>query len=112
MIILYEHPLSPYAQKTKIALREKGIEFETRTPDVSGGGFGGSEFLQANPRAEMPALIDSNVKIFDSTIILEYIEDKWSEPPLLPSNPADRVRVRMIGRGHGHLLRADKLGAW
>ncbi len=80
MIILYEHPLSPYAQKTKIALREKGIEFETRTPDVSGGGFGGSEFLQANPRAEMPALIDSNVKIFDSTIILEYIEDKWSEP--------------------------------
>ncbi|HEY9779832.1 MAG TPA: glutathione S-transferase family protein [Leptolyngbyaceae cyanobacterium] len=96
MIVLYEHPLSPYAQKIKIALREKGIEFESKTPDVSGGGFGGSEFLQANPRAELPALIDGNVKIFDSTIILEYIEEKWSEPPLLPSNPAERAYVRMI----------------
>lgn len=96
MIVLYEHPLSPYAQKIKIALREKGIEFESKTPDVSGGGFGGSEFLQANPRAELPALIDGNVKIFDSTIILEYIEEKWSQPPLLPSNPAERAYVRTI----------------
>ena len=96
MIVLYEHPLSPYAQKIKIALREKGIEFESKTPDVSGGGFGGSEFLQANPRAELPTLIDGNVKIFDSTIILEYIEEKWSEPPLLPSNPAERAYVRTI----------------
>lgn len=96
MIVLYEHPLSPYAQKIKIALREKGIEFESKTPDVSGGGFGGSDFLQANPRAELPTFIDGNVKIFDSTIILEYIEDKWSEPPLLPSNPAERAYVRTI----------------
>ncbi|NMF66470.1 glutathione S-transferase family protein [Brasilonema octagenarum UFV-E1] len=96
MIILYEHPLSPYAQKNKIALREKGVEFEIKTPDVSGGAFGGSEFLEANPRAQMPVLIDGDAKIFDSTIILEYIEDKWSEPPLLPPNPADRARVRMI----------------
>lgn len=96
MIILYENPLSPYVQKIKIALREKGIEFETKTPDVRGGGFGGSEFLTANPRAEVPLFIDGDVKIFDSTIILEYIEDKWLEPQLLPSNPAERARVRMI----------------
>lgn len=96
MIVLYEHPLSPYAQKIKIALREKGIEFESKSPDVSGGGFGGGEFIQANPRAELPALIDGDVKLFDSTIILEYIEDKWSKPPLLPSNPVERARVRTI----------------
>ena len=80
MIVLYEHPLSPYVQKIKIALREKGVDFEAKAPDVSGGNFGGSEFLQANPRAEMPALVDGDIKIFDSTIILEYIEDKWAEP--------------------------------
>ncbi|MBD1940684.1 glutathione S-transferase family protein [Microcoleus sp. FACHB-68] len=96
MTILYEHPLSPYAQKVKIALREKGIEFESKTPDLNEGGFGGSEFVEANPRREMPAFIDGDAKIFDSTIILEYIEDKWSSPPLLPSNPTDRARVRMI----------------
>ena len=96
MIVLYEHPLSPYVLKIKIALREKGVDFETKAPDVSGGNFGGSEFLQANPRAEMPALIDGDIKIFDSTIILEYIEDKWTEPPLLANNPADRARDRML----------------
>lgn len=96
MIVLYEHPLSPYVQKIKIALREKGVDFEAKAPDVSGGNFGGSEFLQANPRAEMPTLIDGDIKIFDSTIILEYIEDKWTEPPLLASNPADRARDRML----------------
>ena len=45
MIVLYEHPLSPYVQKIKIALREKGVDFEAKAPDVSGGRFGGSEFL-------------------------------------------------------------------
>lgn len=96
MTILYQHPLSPYAQKIRIALREKGIEFEIKAPDLSSGGFGGSELLAANPRREMPTLIDGDAKIFDSTIILEYIEDKWPAPSLLPSNPADRARVRMI----------------
>ena len=63
-------------QKTKIALREKGIKFELKSPDMADGRFGNDEFLEANPRAELPALIDSDVKVFDSTIILEYIEDK------------------------------------
>ncbi|RUR74859.1 glutathione S-transferase family protein [Chlorogloeopsis fritschii PCC 9212] len=96
MIVLYEHPLSPYVQKIKIALREKGIEFESKAPEFSGGGFGGSEFLQANPRGEIPALLDGDAKIFDSTIILEYIEEKWTEPQLLPSNPLERARARTI----------------
>lgn len=96
MLTLYEHPLSPYAQKNKIALREKGIDFELRTPDAIGSGDTGGEFLSANPRGEVPALIDDGFAVFDSTIILEYIEDKWPVPALLPESPADRARVRMI----------------
>lgn len=96
MPIIYEHPLSPYAQKIKIALREKGVEFEAKPPELGGGTFAGSEFVEANPRREVPALIDGDAKIFDSTIILEYIEDKWSSPPLLPNNPVERARSRMI----------------
>lgn len=96
MIVLYEHPLSPYVQKVKIALREKGIEFQAKTPDISEGGFGGSEFLAANPRRELPTFIDGDAKIFDSTIMLEYIEEKWPSPPLLPPNPIERSRIRMI----------------
>ena len=58
MITLYEHPLSPYAQKVKIALREKKVEFDLRTPEALGSGATSvQEFLAANPRAEVPALV-------------------------------------------------------
>ena len=94
MLKLFEHPLSPYVQKVKLALLEKGIPFETTIPDIFAGG--GAEFAAANPRLEIPALVDGDVKVFDSTIILEYIEDKWPTPAMLPSSPAERARVRMI----------------
>ncbi len=96
MITLYEHPLSPYAQKVKIALREKGEAFELRMPGGIGAGGAAGEFAEANPRAEVPVLIDGDVRIFDSTIILEYIEDRFPTPALLPKMPAERARVRMI----------------
>lgn len=96
-IIVYEHPLSPYAQKVKIALMEKGIEFETRLPDAIGSGSTSGEFQLASPRGEVPALVEGDdVRIFDSTIILEYIEDRWPEPALLPQDPLARARARMI----------------
>lgn len=95
-LIVYEHPLSPYAQKVKISLREKGVPFETRLPEGIGTGATAGGFAKANPRGEVPALIHGNVEIFDSTIILEYIEDVWPDPAMLPKAAADRARVRMI----------------
>jgi glutathione S-transferase len=95
-VTLYEHPLSPYSQKNKIALREKGVDFTLVTPDALGTGHAAEAFAAANPRAEVPALIDGDTRIFDSTIIQDYIEDRWPTPPLLPTTPADRARVRMI----------------
>jgi glutathione S-transferase len=94
MIKLYEHPLSPFAQKVKIAMYEKGVPFEALTPDIFGGGT--PEFVSSSPRREVPTLIDGETTVFDSTIILEYIEDKWPQPPLLPATPAERARVRML----------------
>ena len=93
MTTLYEHPLSPYAQKVKIALLEKGVKFDLQMPNLLGGD---DEFARVSPRREVPALVDGNDTIFDSTIILEYIEDRWPKPPLLPEEPAARARVRMI----------------
>ena len=96
MVTLYEHPLSPYAQKVKIALREKGVPFDLKLPEALGAGGAGGVFLAASPRGEVPTLIDGDTAVFDSTIILEYIEDRWPTPPLLPSSPAERARVRML----------------
>jgi glutathione S-transferase len=95
-LLLYEHPLSPYAQKVKISLREKGVPFEVRLPEGIGTGATGGGFASANPRGEVPALIHGGTAIFDSTIILEYIEDVWPAPPMLPADPAARAKVRMI----------------
>jgi glutathione S-transferase/RNA polymerase-associated protein len=96
MITLYDHPLSPYAQKVRIALREKGLTFELALPGGLGAGGAAGEFAETNPRAEVPALIDGEVRVFDSTIILEYLEDAYPDPALLPAAAADRARVRMI----------------
>jgi glutathione S-transferase/RNA polymerase-associated protein len=95
-VVVYEHPLSPYAQKVKIALDEKGVAYEAKMPAAIGSGQPDLEFLKANPRGEVPALIDDGFSVFDSTIILEYIEDKWPSPPMLPKSPAARAQARTI----------------
>lgn len=96
MLKLFEHPLSAYVMKVKIALNEKGLAFEASIPEGLANGTAGGAFVAASPRAEIPALVDDGVEVFDSTIILEYLEDKWPAPALLPATPAERARVRMI----------------
>ena len=89
--ILLEHPLSPYAQKNKIALREKKVPFELVMP-----GSGNNFDLSSTPRREVPALLHDGQVIFDSTIIQEFIEETWTQPSLLPGSASERARVRMI----------------
>ena len=96
MITLYDHPLSPYAQKVKIALAEKGLAFETPQPGGLGAGGAAGDFVAASPRAEVPALVDGDLRIFDSTIILEYLDDAYPDPPMRPGSAAERARVRML----------------
>lgn len=96
MIVLYEHPLSPYAQKVKIALRAKGVDFEARLPKGLGSGAAADDFAAGNPRREVPLLIDGDQRIFDSTVILDYVEERWPEPALMPAAPAARAGTRMI----------------
>jgi len=96
MITLYDHPLSPYGQKVKIALREKGVAFEAVLPGGFGAGGAGGALADANPRAEVPTLIDGGLAVFDSTVILEYLEESRPTPALLPKDAAERARVRML----------------
>jgi RNA polymerase-associated protein len=95
MLLLYEHPLSSYVQKVKIALREKGIPFRAEVPETFGTGRTDGPFAGANPRGEVPVLVDGDTRIFESTVILEYIEERWPDPPLLPRDPAARALARM-----------------
>jgi glutathione S-transferase/RNA polymerase-associated protein len=95
-ITLYDHPLSPYSQKVKIALREKGLAFEAVLPQGMGAGGASGAFVEASPRAEVPALADGAARVFDSTVILEYLDDAYPEPAMRPAGAAARARVRML----------------
>jgi RNA polymerase-associated protein len=94
-MLLYEHPLSSYAQKIKIALREKGIPFAAELPADFGTGQTGGTLATANPRSEVPVLIDGPTRIFESTVIMEYLEERYPDPPLLPPDPAARAFARI-----------------
>ena len=96
MITLYDHPLSPYAQKVKIALLEKGLAYQAPMPGGLGAGGAQGAFVEASPRAEVPALVDGEARIFDSTIILEYLDDAYLDPAMRPASAAERARVRML----------------
>lgn len=99
---LYDHPVSSYAQKVRIALREKGLDFSLETPKDLGSGHDDVEFSAANPRKEVPTLVVStgphdSFSIFDSTTILMYLEDAFPHhKSLLPRDPRHRANARMI----------------
>jgi glutathione S-transferase len=93
MVTLYDIPLSPYAQKVKLALLEKGVPFSAQVPSLDAAS---AEFRSVSPRLEVPAFVDGDVRLFDSSVILEYLEDRWPEPPLLPRGAAERARVRTL----------------
>lgn len=96
-LLLWEHPLSPYAQKVKIALREKGVPFEAKLPMGVGSGTSPEAFAAVSPLLEVPALVvEDGFAIFDSTIMLEYLEEAYPKPELLPDNPRLAAAARMI----------------
>ncbi len=95
MIQLYDNPLSPYARKVRLALYEKGIPFELHEIMTESQR---NELLAVNPRAEVPALVDDAITVYDSSLICAYLEDRYPEVPLLPTDPAQRVRCRQLER--------------
>jgi RNA polymerase-associated protein len=94
-MLLLEHPLSSYVQKVKIALREKDTPFTVEIPQDLGSGRSGGRSRQRTLVLRCPVLIDGPHHIFDSTVIMEYIEERWPDPPLMPRDPAARAFARI-----------------
>lgn len=95
---VFELPLSAYVQKVKIALYEKGIPFDRVfiDPSEKGDGLEYQEFVLASPRREVPVLTDGATRLADSTVILEYLDERYPSPRLLPEAADERARVRML----------------
>jgi glutathione S-transferase len=73
---------------------EKGLQWETTWLDLPSGEHKKPEYLAINPVGKVPALIDGDVIVHDSTIINEYLDDKFPQDNLLPRDPAARARAR------------------
>lgn len=91
MLTLYDNPFSPFARKVRLVLAHKGLEVES----VDALALAAHSRLRAvNPRAEVPVLVDDGLVVTNSADIVAYLEDRWPEPPVLPSTPAERVAAR------------------
>jgi glutathione S-transferase len=96
MLTLYDFPMSPRARKVRIVLAEKGLPYEKVTVDITKGEQKKPEFLAINPYGKVPALRDDGLAIYESTIIMEYLNDKYPTSPLLPTDPGLRARARVL----------------
>ena len=93
MIRVIGNHVSPYARKVFLALDHKGVDYEI---DPIVPFFGGDEFTRLNPLRRIPVLIDGDLVIPDSTVICEYLHDRYPEQPLYPADPAERARARWL----------------
>lgn len=96
MIKLYYHVDCPYSQKVRIVLAEKDLEHELVHVDLARGEQKTAEFRKLNPLGKVPVLIDEDVVVYDSTIINEYLDEEYPNPPLMPEDSAGRARVRLL----------------
>ncbi|NJM29508.1 MAG: glutathione S-transferase family protein [Rhizobiales bacterium] len=98
-MLLYSGPLSLFSKKIEIALAEKGLAFErVLVPFTQTRGYEPRHpaVLAANPKGQVPVLVDDELTLYDSTVILEYLDEAYPTPPLYPKSPAERARVRVL----------------
>ncbi len=87
---------SPYAWKVWLALEHKGIPYELRVLSFDKGDTQAPEFRAVNPRGKVPAIVDNGFALWESAVIVEYLEDAYPQRPLLPGDPQGRATVRRI----------------
>lgn len=93
MIRVIGNHVSPYVRKIFVVLALKGLEFEV---DPIVPFFGTDAFTALSPLRRIPVLIDGDVTLCDSTVIAEYLDEAYPQPPLLPVGPVARARARWI----------------
>jgi len=95
-IRLYDLVSSPNCQRVKIALHEKGLRYDTVPVDLQKGEQKKPEFLKLNPYGKVPVIVDEGTVLFESCIINEYLDEKYPTAPLMPKEPAQRGKARVL----------------
>src|ERR1700746_3584246 len=104
---LYTYYRSQASFRVRIALNLKGVTREDSFLHLEKGDHFAAEYRTINPQMVVPTLIDGDVNLFQSLAILEYLDEKYPEPPLLPADPVARTWVRglaLINAADSHPL--------
>jgi RNA polymerase-associated protein len=89
---LYSSPVCPFCHRTRIVLAEKDITFNTKDVDLNKLP---EDLAELNPYNTVPTLVDRDLTLYDSRIIIEYLDERFPHPPLMPVDPVSRAKMRL-----------------
>ncbi|MGH7781667.1 MAG: glutathione S-transferase family protein [Candidatus Binataceae bacterium] len=95
-LVLYHTIHSPFARKVRVAMAEKKISCQKISLDLAKGENRTTQYLRLNPHGRVPTLVVDSIPIYESTAIIEYLDEAYPERALLPKSLVERARVRMI----------------
>jgi glutathione S-transferase len=97
MLELYHSVNSVCAQKVRVALAEKGLEYRDRLMTLRGDQFD-PQYMKLNPNGVVPTLVHDGRTVVESSVILYYLDEVFPRPPLMPRDPHQRARVRIANK--------------
>lgn len=87
---------SPYAMSVFVALREKGLAFETLTLDLDAGQNQAADYVQRSLTQRVPTLVDGDFALSESSAITEYLDQAYPETSVYPADVQQRARARQV----------------
>ena len=90
---LYSGASCPLSHRTRIAIAEKNIAVDIVTIDENNLP---EDLIDLNPYSSVPTLVDRDLALYDSRIIMEYLDERYPHPPLMPVDPVSRARTRLM----------------
>ena len=91
-LTLFSSPSCPQCHRVRIVLAEKELDYKLIMVNV---GQKLSDLAEINPYNSVPTLVDRDIVLYDTKVILEYLDERFPHPPLLPMDPITRARVRL-----------------
>lgn len=89
---LYSSPTCFYSHRTRLVLAEKNINIDI--VDVEDGRLP-ADLIDLNPYQSVPTLVDRDLVLYDSRVIIEYLDERFPHPPLMPVDPVTRAQFRL-----------------
>jgi len=92
VMTLFSEATCPYSHQTRIVLAEKGITVEIVNIDLDNKP---EDLIDLNPYQTVPTLVDRELVLYESKVIMEYLDERFPHPPLMPVDPVSRARTRL-----------------